>query len=88
MESTENQFVMFRTFGGVHRKGFLTVIQPPEPFTVPKVIFSEHKLTTQEIDDAFDWSETWQQVMLDDFSRFQEREKEKTNDAGNHGQIS
>jgi hypothetical protein len=68
MESTENQFVMFRTFDGVHQKGFLTVIQPPEPSTVPKVIFSERKLTTQEIDDTFDGAATWQQVMLDDIS--------------------
>jgi hypothetical protein len=70
MENTANQFVMFRTFGGVHQKGFLTVLQPPEPFTVPKIIFSEHKLTAQEIDEAFDWSETWQQVMWDDVSWF------------------
>lgn len=62
MKDIMNQYVTFRSGndgkqignGSKNRKGYITFIQPPPPFNVPKVIFSETKLTEKEIDDVLD----------------------------------
>jgi hypothetical protein len=51
----KQQFVTFLdTKLGQIRKGYLTVVQPPEGFSVPKVIFSDTELSEAEINSALD----------------------------------